>query len=364
MMDQQQEIIQNVSQFLEAGSSEEKDFNELALRLYAYQYQYNLPYRTFCMQKGKTPRMVKNWRDIPPVPINAFKDVTLSCTDPEKAEAIFMTSGTTKGVKGKHYHPTLQIYDQSMTLNFQKRFMKKSENIRMGILFPTERELPNSSLAHYLSLAVKTFGTIESHYLMDEHGIDMSRLLDELQYAEETGEPYALLGASYSFVHMLEALKKAGKTFSLPEGSRILDTGGFKNQAKELELNEFYDLLSAALGVERSNCINMYGVTELSTQFYDEGNESVPSIKSGPHWIRTRVINPLTGEEVPKGERGVLVHCDLGNFNSVTTILTEDVGIELENGFFLLGRVQGTEAKGCSIAVEEFLKAASKGASE
>ncbi|OES45209.1 long-chain fatty acid--CoA ligase [Domibacillus iocasae] len=363
-MNQQQEIVQHVFHFIQADASGEKDFNELALRLYAYQYQYNLPYRSFCMQKGKTPRTVKTWKDIPPVPINAFKDATLSCTGPEKAEAVFMTSGTTKGIKGKHYHPTLQIYDQSMTLNFKKRFMRDIEHIRMGILFPKEKELPNSSLAHYLALAVKKFGTKESHYLVNENGIDMNRLLDELHHAEETGEPYALLGASYSFVHMLEELERMGKTFSLPKGSRILDTGGFKNQSKELELNDFYLLLSTTLGIERSECINMYGVTELSTQFYDKGNESVPSVKSGPHWIRTRVINPLTGEEVPKGERGVLVHCDLGNFNSVTTILTEDVGIELENGFFLLGRVQGTEAKGCSIAVEEFLKAASKGVSE
>jgi len=148
-----------------------------------------------------------------------------------------------------------------------------------------------------------------------------------------------------------------GKTFSLPKGSKILDTGGFKNQSKELELDEFYQLLSSFLGVDRVDCINMYGITELSTQFYDNGNTIVPSVKSGPRWIRTRVINPLTGEEVPKGERGVLVHCDLANFNSVTTILTEDVGIEVDHGFLLLGRVEGTQAKGCSVAVEEFLKA-------
>lgn len=360
----QQAIIQHVYQFIQADASRDEAFNELALHLYAYQYQHNLPYRTFCIQKGKTPRMIKSWKDIPHVPINAFKDVSLSCTALEKAEAVFMTSGTTKGVKGKHYHPTLHIYDESATMNFRKRFMRDTEHIRMGILFPSERELPNSSLAHYLALAVKEFGTPESHYLVNDHSIDMSRLLDELEHAEKSGEPYALLGASYSFVHMLEELKQTKKTFSLPKGSRILDTGGFKNQSKAVELNEFYHLLSTTLGIERSECINMYGVTELSTQFYDKGNESVPSVKSGPHWIRTRVINPLTGEEVPKGERGVLVHCDLGNFNSVTTILTEDVGVEVENGFLLLGRVQGTEAKGCSIAAEEFLTAASKGVSE
>ena len=354
-MNQQQDIIKDLSQFIKNNPSSEDDFNELALRIFSYQYQNNLPYQAFCRQKGKTPRLVKNWRDIPFVPINAFKEVPLTCTDPEKAQAVFMTSGTTKGIRGKHYHSTLEIRELSMIVNFKERFMKDTEKIRMGVLFPTESELPNSSLAHYLALGVKEFGTEDSSYLLNEKGLDMEKVMSELEHAEETGEPYALLGASYSFVHLFEELEKLGKTFYLPKGSMVLDTGGYKNQSKELEINEFYDLLSTYFGVDRSDCINMYGVTELSTQFYDDGNEVVPSVKSGPNWIKTRVINPLTGEEVAKGERGVLVHCDLANFNSVTTILTEDLGVEVDGGFLLLGRVQGAEARGCSIAVEEFI---------
>jgi hypothetical protein len=127
-------------------------------------------------------------------------------------------------------------------------------------------------------------------------------------------------------------------------------------------MGEFYDALAATFGVPRSACINMYGMTELSTQFYDDGNAVLPAIKSGPHWIRSRVLDPLTGQEMPAGERGILAHTDLGNFNSVLTILTEDVGVQVndegEGGFQLLGRAQGAQAKGCSLAVDEFLKAA------
>jgi hypothetical protein len=61
---------------------------------------------------------------------------------------------------------------------------------------------------------------------------------------------------------------------------------------------------------------------------------------------------------MPKGERGILVHTDLANYNSVTTLLTEDVGIATDKGFILLGRAQGAQAKGCSLAVEDFLQAA------
>jgi hypothetical protein len=62
---------------------------------------------------------------------------------------------------------------------------------------------------------------------------------------------------------------------------------------------------------------------------------------------------------VPKGETGVLLHTDLAHYNIVTSILTEDAAIETDEGFLLLGRVEGAEAVGCSMAVDAFLQAAS-----
>jgi hypothetical protein len=355
---EQQQIIDQLLHILQSESLSEDEFNQNALQLFAYQYTNNLPYRKYCQQKGKTIRTVKSWKDIPAVPINAFKEVAVTCTPPEQAERYFMTSGTTQGVKGKHYHPTLQVWNLSMKTYFKQRFMKETEKIRMGILFPTEEEMPNSSLARYLNLAKQEFGTEESHYLLGENGIDIKRLIQELEHAERSGEPYSLLGASFSFVHLFAELEKSGRRFQLPPGSKILDTGGFKKQSKEWELDDFYHELSRVLGVPRKECINMYGMTELSSQLYDSGNAQVPSVKSGPHWLKTRIIHPFTGEEVSEGERGVIVHCDLANFNSATTILTEDLGMKVGEGFLLLGRVQGTESKGCSLAVEEFIQAA------
>lgn len=353
------QIIERLLAFIAAEDATDGDFDRLALDLFAYQFEHNQPYRRFATQRAKTIRTVRDWRDIPAVPISAFKDLTLCCRPPGEAARVFMTSGTTKGgLRGKSHHSTLAVYDASMTANFRQRFMQDRDRIRMGILFPTEQAMPNSSLAHYLALAVEHFGAADSHYLLHESGLDLDRLLSELARAESTGEPYALLGASYSFVPLLDELQQCGRTFALPEGSRILDTGGFKGQSREIAADAFYAQLSSTLGVPRRRCINMYGMTELSTQFYDSGNELSPSVKSGPHWIRTRAVNPLTGAEVPRGIVGVLAHCDLAHFNVVSTILTEDAGIAVEGGFLLLGRADGAEAKGCSMAVEEFLKAA------
>ena len=353
------QIIDHLLVFIAADGASDDEFNAMALALFAYQFENNQPYRRFCQQRERTVRTVKSWRHIPAVPISAFKDLTLSCCAPDHAERIFMTSGTTKdGVRGKSHHPTLAVYDASMIANFKRRVMGDQDKIRMGILFPTEEAMPNSSLAHYLALAVREFGVDDSHYLLNDDGLDTMRVVLELAHAEQTGEPYALLGASYSFVHLMDALKENDEIRFLPAGSRIMDTGGFKGQSRELELDDFYRQLSSTFGVPRSHCINMYGMTELSTQFYDCGNEVCPSVKSGPHWIRSRVVNPLTNEELPRGDKGVLAHCDLAHFNVVSTILTEDAGIETDDGFLLLGRADGAEAQGCSMAVEEFLKAA------
>ncbi|WP_448203896.1 LuxE/PaaK family acyltransferase [Azospirillum sp. sgz302134] len=351
-------IVDDLLAFIAADGASEDDFNRLALAVFAHQFEHNLPYRRFATQRGKTVRTVRSWREIPAVPISAFKDLALTCRPPEECERVFMTSGTTRGVRGKSHHPTLAVYDRSMIVNFRHRFMQGRERMRMGILFPTEEAMPNSSLAHYLALALREFGTEGSRYLIGDDGLDVAAVTADLTRAEATGEPYALLGASYSFVHLMDALRAEGRTFRLPEGSRILDTGGFKGQSREMEADAFYDQLSTTFGVPRRACINMYGMTELSTQFYDWGNEVCPSVKSGPHWIRSRVVNPLTGAEVPRGTVGVLVHHDLAHFNCASAILTEDAGIEVDGGFRLLGRADGADAKGCSMAVEEFLKAA------
>ncbi|MBO1520373.1 hypothetical protein [Oceanisphaera pacifica] len=350
-----QEIMAQTLRFIQQETSSDADFNEQALALFKYQFTYNRPYQVYCRTKGKTPRIVKHWQDIPAVPINAFKEVTLSCTDAERASATFMTSGTTSGNKGKHYHPQLTVYNLSTLTHFKAAVMGATPSIPMGLLFPTPQALPNSSLAHYLALVSKEFGQQDTRYFINESGLLVDELIAELEVRVAANQPYALLGASFSFVHLFEALAARNQRFVLPKGSKLLDTGGYKNQSSALDTDTFYQQMTYYLGVEPSHCINMFGMTELSSQLYTQGSQTLPATITGPHWIRTRVVNPTTGEEVSEGEPGVLVQIDLANYNSVAAILTEDIGIKKDNGFLFLGRVQGAEAKGCSLALNEFM---------
>ena len=99
-------LVADVLGFMAKPQVSDEAFNALALRVFAHQFANNVPFQRFCHSRGKTPRVVKDWRDIPAVPINAFKDLTLSCVEPQTCDRVFMTSGTTRGdVKGRHYHP-------------------------------------------------------------------------------------------------------------------------------------------------------------------------------------------------------------------------------------------------------------------
>ena len=104
-------IIEQLLGFIAADDAGEAAFNRLALDLFAYQFENNTPYRRFATGRAKTVRTVRGWRDIPTVPISAFKDLTLSCRPPEEAVRVFMTSGTTKsGVRGHEVFEKKKYY--------------------------------------------------------------------------------------------------------------------------------------------------------------------------------------------------------------------------------------------------------------
>ncbi|MDH3599988.1 MAG: long-chain fatty acid--CoA ligase [Candidatus Tectomicrobia bacterium] len=347
--------------------TDDATFNALALRLFAYQFACNLPYQKYCQRRGQTPETVHHWHDIPAVPIGAFKELTLSCIPTEQAEAVWMSSGTTKPERrSQHYQARLAIYNASMLPNFAAHVLPDAAELPMLVLNPTRAMLPHSSLAHYLSLVLETYGTTGSDYFLGAQGVETDRFTAALLAAEQSGSPVCILGASFAFVHVLDTLQEQGRTFTLPEGSRIMDTGGFKGQSRELTREELYGLFTQYFGIPESHCVNMYGMTEFSSQFLDNTlrcayrGQSVPLAKENPPWTRTLVVDPETLQPVPAGTRGLLLHHDLANCNSVVAVLTEDVGVAVDGGFTLLGRAQGTETRGCSVAIDEMLLAAQR----
>ncbi|MEK4670867.1 LuxE/PaaK family acyltransferase [Niallia sp. FSL R7-0271] len=348
----------------------DQEFNKLALELFSYQFQHNMPYKKYCQVKKKNPLTVKRWLDIPPMPIQGFKELTLACEPIEDAEAVFMTSGTTNpDQKGRNYHPSLKVWDASMKHPFKQFVLPDREKMTIFVLSPAADMNENSSLSRYLSNAAAYFGAENSQFFFGKKGLEMEKFASELRKCEQSEEPVMLMGATFAYVHLLDYLKENGLQFQLAKGSRIFDTGGFKGQSREVEMEELYKQFHTSFQVDRSLCINMYGMTELSSQIYDQSILSsclegdIRLEKTGPAWVKTVILDPDTLKPITNGQAGVIAHIDLANWNSCIAILTQDEGCQTDNGFKLLGRIKGAEARGCSIAVDQLMQSALGGAS-
>lgn len=343
----------------------EQRFGELALRVFEYQLEANPIYSSYCRKRGVTPSTVADWQSIPPVPTSAFKVVPLISGDCSRVERVFWTSGTTRGAHGRgaHHVLDLDLYRASLIPNLEARLY--GTRLRLLALVPSPDEAPDSSLSFMLGEALAVLsGGDGGFFVRPERGLDVAGLRAAIEEAAAEDQPVLLAGTAFAFVHWLDALAEADLRLRLPVGSRLLETGGFKGRSRTLSRPELYGALSTAHEVPVERIVNEYGMTELLSQFYEpvlsgEAGSLDDRVHVPPPWMRTRVLHPVTLEPLACGEEGLLCHYDLANAGSVMAVLTEDMGImDAEGGLRVLGRVEGAEPRGCSLAMDELLAGA------
>ncbi len=350
-------------------------FESWAQRVFTYQFGANPVYAAYARKRGVTPSTVTHWSEIPWVPASAFKAVPLVSGDPSRVQRVFRTSGTTGGTtgagrRGEHHVLDLGLYKDSLIPNMRRHLYAGGPDRADGdgpilpilALAPAPADMPESSLSFMLGAALDVLSGGEGGFFVTRDGvIDTVGLSETLGEAAARGAPVLLAGTAFAFVHWLDWLKEHSAGFDLPQGSLIMETGGFKGRSRVLERSEFYASLSEAHGVPFEAIVNEYGMTELLSQFYDgpvastsgtalEARRHVP-----PPWVRTRVLDPNTLSAARMGEPGLLCHYDLANAGSVMAVLTEDQGIAVDDGFRVLGRVEGAEPRGCSLAMDDLL---------
>ena len=337
-------------------------FESWAQRIFTYQFETNPVYAAYVRKRGITPSTVAHWSEIPWVPASAFKAVPLVSGDTSRAERVFRTSGTTTERRGEHHVLDLGLYEDSLIPNMRSHLYADELCRPMLALAPAPDDVPDSSLSFMLGAALDVLSGGQGGFFVARDGvIDTTGLSETLEEATAHGTAILLAGTAFAFVHWLDWLKERSLRFDLPQGSLIMETGGFKGRSRVLERPQFYASLSEAHGVPFEAIVNEYGMTELLSQFYDgksaatsgmtlEDRRHVP-----PPWVRTRVLDPHTLSALPTGKRGLLCHYDLANAGSVMAVLTEDLGIAVDDGFRVLGRVQGSEARGCSLAMDDLL---------
>ena len=337
---------------------DDKIFNRLALNIFAYQFTHNYIYQNFCKQLGVNNSHIEYWQKIPAVTTSAFKHVLLTCFPSHQSKAVFHTSGTTQKRTGKHYFKTLDFYRRAMLRSFKDYCLPEHGKIRMLFLGPTIDFFPNSSLGFFFSGVMKEFGTSNSATFVTQMSLDHVKFYQAAKDAINKNESVFILGTAFSLLQCMDELSRKKIKLHLPPGSRILDTGGYKGRTREVARKDFHKMLCDYFGVSGNYLLNEYGMTELSSQFYESQLEGVPlqenrdSIKLMPPWVRVVAIDPDSMQVLPAGEIGMLKVYDLANIESVMAIQTEDLGRAWQDRIELIGRASGAELRGCSMLTE------------
>jgi len=340
----------------EPGENSDGPFNDLAEQIFQYQFEHNRPYRQFCLLQNKSPNQINRWEEIPALPVTAFKFVDVVCQPIEKAVRIFHSSGTTKGGQDKrsrHAVFDLEIAQAAILSHFKRHVLNQDNKMRLCILTPSSEESPHSSLSYMMEVVREAVGTEESDYYIHQGRLLSEKLLYDLS---EATRPVLLIGTSFSFVHFIDFLMDQPEIISLPAGSKMMDTGGFKGRSRAVSLHWLYGMIEKRLGIPMDYCCNEYGMAEMTSQFYD-GIAGVPCsrIYHAPPQTRWQILAPATLKPAIKGEVGLLALYDAANIHSVSAILTEDLAKEGTAGFELMGRSSGAEMKGCSVDLDTLL---------
>ena len=345
---------------LETWSRDDARFTALALDLFAFQFSHCAPYRRLCERRGRTPDRVASWREIPAVPAGAFKEMALRSFPAERETHVFRTSGTSSERRGALHLDTLEVYEASLLPSFRRGVLPDlgpGERASIRVLAPSPVEAPDSSLSQMFGVVLRELGDAASGYDVRSGALQTDALALALESASADGIPVALCGTAFALVHLLDALEDRGARIPLAAGSRVMETGGFKGRARELPRDALYAAIEHALGVAPARIVNQYGMTELASQFYDSVlcEPALPRHKIAPPWTRVRLVDPETGDEAEPGTPGIVTIFDLANTGSVLAIQTADLGRAIGDGFEVIGREPGAEARGCSIAADEML---------
>lgn len=328
-------------------------FDALACDLARFQADRTAGYARLCRARGVDPAALRRAADAPAVPTDAFKLARVAAFEPNDAVVTFRTSGTTVGDRGAHAMRDVTTYDAA-ALAFGRWALARTmpPHVPMFVIGPPPDEAPDSSLSHMLALFARELGDAGPN---DQVFVLRDETLDLVSFSERIARlatvPALVLGTSFAFVHLVDALD--GATFPLPRGSRLMQTGGFKGRSREVTAIDLRRALAATFEIDDVNIVSEYGMTELSSQFYD----AQPSVGVfvEPPWARVVPVDPVTLAPVAEGEIGIARIEDLMNVDSVFAVLAADRVRRVAGGFELLGREPGAPPRGCSIAIDEML---------
>lgn len=332
-------------------------FDDLLRDIVSYQGRHNPQLAAFWKGRGFDSERFTSYAQIPAVPTDVFRHMRLVSNEAPPA-GVFRTSGTTSGARGEHFYLSTRAYDAGALRHFQDAVLGRNQSTHfISVAFDAATH-KDSSLSHMLHRFGVDLGKDErsQRFYFEDEGLREDALRARLKDAVREEEPVTLFGTAFGLADAMDAIAST----TLPAGSKVIQTGGFKGRREALSAETFYHALSTHYGVPPSDVLAEYGMTELGSQLYSDlsqpaatAQESTRRLLVAPPWCRVDAVDPHTLEILPQGEEGLLRFGDCANIDSVAVIQTSDLGVIHPGGVELIGRSEDAVPRGCSLAIEE-----------
>lgn len=311
----------------------DKDFNELALKIFRYQHKSNPAYREYCDLLKVKPSEINHFSAIPFLPIELFKNHDIIC-DGLQVQQEFTSSGTTGSIPSRHLVANTSLYEESFTKGFE-RFYGLAEDYRILALLPAYLERTGSSLVYMADRLIAKSQHSDSGFFLDNIN-ELKELL-----SQKIENKTLLIGVSFALLDLIEKEP-------LPlTNTIVMETGGMKGRKKEITRQELHGVLKKGFVLDTIH--SEYGMTELLSQAYAKTHGHFET----PPWMRilTRDINDPLGPS-PSGKTGGMNIIDLANLYSCSFIATGDLGRNFSDGSTeILGRFDFSDTRGCNLMV-------------
>lgn len=324
----------------------------LLAELAAWQAEHVAPFGKLVRARGgRFDRGPDGW---PALPTDVFRHARVAAHPHEEDTIVFRTSGTTSGARGEHPLKQVLTYLKAAEVMAERSLFTEGKR-ELVVLAPMMIDAPDSSLSFMLEMFEATFATSAS-WCWRDGTLDVAAARAALSTASG---PVALCATSFALVHLLDQV--GGTRLALPEGSFVMQTGGFKGRSREIDARGLRKALARTFALPEHRVVSEYGMTELSSQLYGDGLREGRIPASGterleaPPWVRVSARDPETLAPVRPGEIGLLRFDDLANVDSCCAIQTADLGRIDGDRVVLVGRAPGATPRGCSLAVEEAL---------
>ncbi|HKK74777.1 MAG TPA: hypothetical protein VJ953_06885 [Saprospiraceae bacterium] len=319
-------------------SAQVDQFADLALEVFHFQATYNSLYRSYLELINCSVESVKDWLQIPCLPIQFFKNHRIQ-TGVWEPTRVFTSSGTTGQTTSRHLLHDDDWYFAIAKRCFEAQYGSLAEYCVLGLL-PAYLERQNSSLVFMVDYFIRESSYSDSGFFLYDH----EALIQRITACKRRGIPVVLIGVSFALWDLAEAHHIDY------EGLIVMETGGMKGRKKEITREALHRIYQSAFGDRPIH--SEYGMTELLSQAYAP---AAGRFLPGPTMrVRGREITDPFSAPV-YNRTAALNIIDLANLDTISFIATDDLGkVASDFSFKVLGRMDNSDLRGCNLMIDRY----------